>query len=83
VADPRGAVRARGDAAAGVGGAFIYQATRSSSRVLAAELTVDHEKCFRLNRLLGTHHSPETVEASMASAFDWKVHCPTKAARES
>jgi anti-sigma factor RsiW len=59
-----------------VGGAFIYQATRSSSRVLAAELTMDHEKCFRLNRLLGTHHSPEAVEASMASGFDWNVQLP-------
>jgi anti-sigma factor RsiW len=59
-----------------VGGAFIYQATRSSSRVLAAELTMDHVKCFRLNRLLDTHHSPETVEASMASAFDWNVQLP-------
>jgi anti-sigma factor RsiW len=59
-----------------VGGAFIYQATRSSSRVLAAELTMDHEKCFRLNRLLGTHHSAETVEASMASGFDWNVQLP-------
>ena len=51
-----------------VGGALIYQATRGSSRVLAAELTMDHEKCFRLNRLLDTHHSPETVEAEMASS---------------
>jgi len=59
-----------------VGGSFIYQATRSSSRVLAAELTLDHEKCFRLNRLLGTQHSPTAVEASMASLFDWNVHLP-------
>jgi len=62
-----------------VGGAFIYQATRGSSRVLAAELTMDHEKCFRLNRLLGTHHSPEAVEASMASTFDWNVQLPDEA----
>jgi anti-sigma factor RsiW len=59
-----------------VGGALIYQATRGSSRVLAAELTMDHEKCFRLNRLLGTHHSPETVESEMASTFDWNVQLP-------
>jgi len=59
-----------------VAGAFIYQATRGSSRVLAAELTMDHEKCFRLNRLLGTQHSPERVEAEMASGFDWNVHLP-------
>lgn len=59
-----------------VAGVFLYQATRSSSRVLAAELTMDHEKCFRLNRLLGTNHSPEAVEAEMASGFDWNVQLP-------
>ena len=59
-----------------LGGAFIYQATRSSSRVLAAELTMDHEKCFRLNHLLGTQHSEETVEAALASWFGWKVDLP-------
>lgn len=59
-----------------VGGAFIYEATRSSSRVLAAELTMDHEKCFRLNRLLGTQQSPEVVEAALSSSFDWNVELP-------
>ena len=59
-----------------VGGAFLYQATRSSARVLAAELTLDHEKCFRLNRVLGTQHSADTVEAAMASGFDWNVQLP-------
>jgi anti-sigma factor RsiW len=59
-----------------VTGAFIYQATKSSSRVLAAELAMDHEKCFRLNRLLGTQHSAENVEAAMASGFDWNVQLP-------
>lgn len=59
-----------------VTGAFIYQATRSSSRVLAAELALDHEKCFRLNALLGTQHSPESVEAAMADGFDWHMRLP-------
>jgi len=59
-----------------IGGALVYQVTRGSSRVLAAELTMDHEKCFRLNRLLATHHSPETVESEMASTFDWNVNLP-------
>ncbi|HUR34105.1 MAG TPA: zf-HC2 domain-containing protein [Vicinamibacterales bacterium] len=62
-----------------VGGAFIFQATRSSSRVLAAELTLDHEKCFRLNALLRTQHSPAAVEASMASGFNWNVQLPSTA----
>lgn len=59
-----------------VTGAFIYQATRSSSRVLAAELALDHEKCFRLNALLGTQHTPETVEAAMADGFEWHMRLP-------
>ena len=65
-----------------VAGAFVYQATRSSSRVLAAELTLDHEKCFRLNRLLGTQHSASTVEASMASMFDWPMQLPDTATHQ-
>ena len=40
-----------------VGGAFVYQATDKSARVLAAELTADHVKCFAMNRVLGTHAS--------------------------
>lgn len=59
-----------------VGGAFLYQATRSSARVLAAELALDHEKCFRLNRLLGTQHTSDAVEAAMASGFGWHVRLP-------
>ena len=65
-----------------VGGAFLYQATRSSSRVLAAELAMDHEKCFRLNALLGTQHSPEAVEAAMSSGFGWNMHLPDTSAHE-
>jgi len=59
-----------------VTGAFIYQATRSSSRVLAAELALDHEKCFGLNAVLGTQHSAESVEAAMADRFDWQMRLP-------
>jgi anti-sigma factor (TIGR02949 family) len=65
-----------------VGGAFLYTATRASTRVLAAELAMDHEKCLRLNRLLGTNDSPAAVEASMASIFDWSMRLPDTAAHE-
>lgn len=65
-----------------VTGAFIYQATRSSSRVLAAELALDHEKCFRLNALLGTDHTPESVEAAMADGFDWHMSLPDLSAED-
>jgi anti-sigma factor RsiW len=59
-----------------VSGAFLHQATRYSSRLLAAELTADHVKCFAANRLLGTHHEVEAVESAMLSAFGWSVRLP-------
>jgi anti-sigma factor RsiW len=59
-----------------VGGAFLYQATESSARLLAAELTADHLKCFAINSALGTRQMPAAVESSMASAFNWRMHLP-------
>ena len=59
-----------------VGGALVYQATDKSARVLAAELTADHLKCFAMNRALGTREGTAAVESSMSSGFDWRVHLP-------
>ena len=64
-----------------VGGAFVYQATDKSARVLAAELVADHAKCFAINGALGTRQPPLAVEQSMASAFDWRMHLPEDPAR--
>jgi hypothetical protein len=64
-----------------VGGAFVYQATAQSARVLAAELTADHVKCFAMNRALGTQQLPSAVESSMASGFDWRMHLPADPSR--
>jgi len=64
-----------------VGGAFLYQATESSARLLAAELTADHLKCFAMNRALGTRQMPAAVESSMASAFNWRMQLPEDPAR--
>jgi len=64
-----------------VGGAFVYQATDMSARVLAAELTADHLKCFAMNRVLGTQQPPAAVESAMASGFDWRMHLPEDPAR--
>jgi anti-sigma factor RsiW len=55
---------------------LVYQATGRSNRLLAAELTADHEKCFRLNKLLGTHDTAQGVEAAMASGFGWRMQMP-------
>jgi hypothetical protein len=65
-----------------VGGAFVYQATDQSAKILAAQLTADHVKCFALNRALGTRQSATTVEGSMLSSFGWAMHLPQHAARE-
>jgi len=58
------------------GGGFLYRLTDSSSRVLAAELTADHVKCFALNGLLNTSAEPAAVERSMLSGFGWRMHVP-------
>jgi hypothetical protein len=65
-----------------VGGAFVYQATDASVRLMAAELTADHVKCFAMNRVLGTHQGATAVESTMASSFGWRMHLPENAARE-
>ena len=65
-----------------VGGAFVYEATERSTKLMAAELTADHLKCFRaINTVLGTHQDPQTVESSMASAFGWQMRLPDHAER--
>jgi anti-sigma factor RsiW len=64
-----------------VGGAFVYQVTDASARVMAAELTADHVKCFAMNRMLDTHDLPTAVESSMISGFGWKMHLPDEPSR--
>src|SRR5471032_2295988 len=65
----------------GVGGAFVYQATDSSARLMAAELTADHMKCLALNAALGTHEGAAAVESSMMSGFDWRMRLPSEPSR--
>jgi anti-sigma factor RsiW len=64
-----------------VGGAFVYQITDKSARVMAAELTADHVKCFALNRVLDTHDASTAVESSMMAGFGWQMHLPDEPAR--
>lgn len=59
-----------------VGGAFLYQATKRSTRIMAAELAADHVKCFAMNAALGTRQTPSAVESTMLSSFDWRMHLP-------
>jgi anti-sigma factor RsiW len=64
-----------------VGGAFVYQATDKSVRVMAAELTADHLKCFAMNGTFGKHEGVAAVESSMANSFGWRAHLPDDPAR--
>lgn len=66
---------------AAVGGASVYQLTDGSSRLLAAELTADHVKCFGMNSLVGINGDPATVEGRVASAFEWHIPLPDVARR--
>jgi hypothetical protein len=60
-----------------VGGAFVYVFTDRSTRVLAAELTADHVKCFGvMNTLLGASADHVAIESAMASTFGWQMHMP-------
>jgi len=60
-----------------VAGAFVYVSTDRSTRVLAAELTADHVKCFGvINTLLGTSSDRVAIESAMASTFGWSLHMP-------
>jgi hypothetical protein len=64
-----------------VGGAFLYQATHQSARVMAAELAADHIKCFAMNAAFGTHEKASAVESTMLSSFDWRMHLPADPSR--
>ena len=61
-----------------LGGAFLYQATGRSARVMAAELTADHVKCF----VIGPSGKGEEGAARvLVSHFDWHVQLPQGAER--
>ena len=64
-----------------VGGAFVYQVTDRSVRVMAAELTADHVKCFGLHRMFGTQAEPTAVEGTIGSSFGWAFHLPDRPER--
>ena len=57
-----------------VSGAFLYTLTERSTTIMAAELTADHLKCFRL--LSGAHQAPSVVESAMAASFGWQLRLP-------
>lgn len=56
-----------------VGGVFVHEVTDRSARVMAAELTADHVRCFAMNRLFGTRGGAAAIEQSMLSGFGWQM----------
>jgi anti-sigma factor RsiW len=65
---------------AGVFVPVLYVATDRSTRVLAAELTADHVKCFGIvNSLVGANANAAAVEQVMADTFGWQMHVPEAA----
>ncbi|HXD73535.1 MAG TPA: zf-HC2 domain-containing protein, partial [Vicinamibacterales bacterium] len=63
-----------------VGGVSLYELTPTSTRVLAAELTADHVKCFGVvNTLVGANANAAAVEQVMADTFGWQMHVPEEA----
>jgi hypothetical protein len=55
------------------GAASLYLLTEQSTKVLAAELTADHVKCFGMPSLLPVNADPESAERTMASTFGWHM----------
>jgi anti-sigma factor RsiW len=63
-------------------GAFVYELTARSAVLMAAELTADHLKCFRvINNVVGAQRDPALIESSMATRFDWPMRLPDHAER--
>jgi anti-sigma factor RsiW len=63
------------------GGVSVYGLTRLSPTVLAAQLTLDHLKCFAL------HDSSDPVDARasedrFAQEYGWRLHVPTAPAAD-
>ena len=60
------------------GALALERATQASARVMSAELTVDHMKCFLVNAVLGTGQAQSEVERSLAAGFGWNARLPER-----
>jgi anti-sigma factor RsiW len=58
-----------------LGGVLVYALTASSSTVLAAQLALDHVKCFAL---FGSQKpvEPAVAEEKLARDYGWAIHVP-------
>jgi anti-sigma factor RsiW len=63
--------------------AILSLATRRSDGLLAAQLTADHSKCFRLFAPPdGTSAEARRVEQMLSDEYGWTVHVPPSSAEE-
>jgi hypothetical protein len=61
-------------------GAGVYRLTQTSVRVMAAELTADHVRCFIMyGSSEGTAVNRDDVERSLDAQFDWNATLPAAA----
>ena len=56
--------------------AIFSLATRRSDAVLAAQLTADHSKCFKLFVDGDASMSAEEAERLLSQQYGWKIHVP-------
>jgi hypothetical protein len=81
VAGRRSALAAAAALVLAVTGGFVWS-TGHSSVLLAAQLTLDHIKCFIVDGDDHAEHVPaDRAEAQMRDQFGWSVPIPTPAAR--
>ena len=61
--------------------ALFSLATRRSDGLLAAQLTADHSKCFKLfGPPGGTSVDARTIERMLSTQFGWSIHIPASSA---
>jgi anti-sigma factor RsiW len=63
--------------------AFFSLATRRSDALLAAQLTADHSKCFKLFAPAdGVSADARTIERMLSQQYGWNVHVPPSSAAD-
>jgi hypothetical protein len=63
--------------------AFFSLATRRSDTLLAAQLTADHSKCFKLFPPPdGVSADARDIERMLAEQYGWNVHVPSSSAAD-
>jgi anti-sigma factor RsiW len=63
--------------------AFFSLATRRSDALLAAQLTADHSKCFKLlGPPDGTSADASGIERMLLEQYGWKIHVPSSSTED-